>query len=140
MIQPVVFLFVDDEERILSALGRWLKSHAERILPVCVTSADHALEVLATQRIDVVVTDYRMPGLDGLAFLRRLKCEHPTIVRLVISANIDGHARSEISEIGVAHVVEKPWHGSELMDLLEDVARAVNADRDRGRDPGDGPA
>lgn len=130
--QPAVFLFVDDEDAILRALARWMNPRADHIEARYAPSAERALEMLERGDIDVVATDIKMPGLDGLSLLRRVKSEHPQVLRVAICTSFDGPAQRAMVEIGVARVLEKPWHGVELVELVETLADTVQQRRAAG--------
>lgn len=76
-------LFVDDDVRVLRSIER-IVLH-EQYVSRCVTSAKQALELIENEHVDVVVSDMKMPVMDGLTFLRRIKDIHPGIVRVVLS-------------------------------------------------------
>ncbi|MFA5254920.1 MAG: response regulator, partial [Methanoregula sp.] len=69
---PVNVMFVDDEEVICDITRRFLEKDPD-IKVDTFLSAEAALEALKTRRYDVIVSDYEMPGLDGIAFLKQLK-------------------------------------------------------------------
>lgn len=68
-------LIVDDEARLAEVLAVGLEGRGFEAAFAC--SADAALGHVATQRVDLVLTDLRMPGLSGQELLRRLRAEHP---------------------------------------------------------------
>jgi DNA-binding NtrC family response regulator len=76
-------LFVDDEELVLRSIERIVMR--EPYSGSYVSSADEALKLLKSASVDVVVSDMKMPVMDGLTFLKRVKVEHPDIVRIVLS-------------------------------------------------------
>jgi len=94
-------LFVDDEPNVLHGLQRMLRPMRDQWDMHFVGGAVAALELLERQGVDVVVTDMRMPGMDGVALLERLVERHPRIVRIVLS----GHAEREslMRAAAVAH-------------------------------------
>ena len=84
-------LFVDDEPRVLEGIERMLFHLADEWDITCVESGAAALHELEEAPYNVVVTDMRMPGMDGAALLREI-CQHfPHIIRIVLS----GHAELE---------------------------------------------
>jgi len=100
-------LFVDDEPNVLHGLQRMLRPMRAQWQMEFVTGGLAALALIERQPVDVVVTDMRMPGMDGVALLERLVEQHPRIVRIVLS----GHAERESLMRGaaVAHqYVSKP--------------------------------
>ena len=118
-------LVVDDDQAVLSTYRRLLlRAGFEPI-----TVAD-PLEVLANDHsngVDLVLLDYRMPGLDGLSLLaelRRRECSAPAIL---VSAYLNEDVLSQARMLGVAHVLEKPVDVSalrgHLFDLLPSAVR-----------------
>ncbi|MDA0761072.1 MAG: response regulator, partial [Proteobacteria bacterium] len=112
-----VLLIVDDEARILSALQRLLRREPYQ-LRVAGSGAE-ALTVLETETIDVVLSDYRMPGMDGLALMREIQARHIGVERVLMSGNAD--LRLVIDAVNEGHIsqfVEKPWGDGALKILL----------------------
>lgn len=112
-----VLLIVDDEARILSALQRLLRREPYQ-LRVAGSGAE-ALTVLETETIDVVLSDYRMPGMDGLALMREIQARHNGVERVLMSGNAD--LRLVIDAVNEGHIsqfVEKPWGDGALKILL----------------------
>lgn len=82
-------LFVDDEPGILRGLRRMLFEFRESWDMHFADSGEKALAVLQTQRFDIVISDLKMPGMDGIALLNRVRELHPAIVRIVLSGYSD---------------------------------------------------
>ena len=80
--QRPTLLIVDDEARILSALKRSLRREDYEI--VAVESAAAALRILDERRVDVVLSDHKMPGMSGLQLLARAAEMRPDVVRMLI--------------------------------------------------------
>lgn len=116
-------LLVDDDPRILTGLSRALRSSGLREWDVATaTSGDEALAQLALLPADVVVSDVKMPGMDGPALLGEVRRRWPDAVRLVLSGYADTIAAQRLT--GVAHqFMEKPLRVGELVDLLRRVER-----------------
>ena len=86
-VHDVSILFVDDEPDLLSSLRRFLRKAPYQ--SHFAGSGREAFEILATQSVDIIVSDLRMPGMDGMSLLSKVKAAHPAIIRLVLSANRD---------------------------------------------------
>jgi len=113
-------LFVDDEPRILQGLSRMLRTMRQEWEMHFVKNGHDALDVLAQKRFDVVVTDMRMPGMDGAQLLTQVMRRYPHIVRIVLS----GQSDQEIihRSIGPTHqYMAKPCDAESLKAV---VARA----------------
>ncbi|MDR7275324.1 HDOD domain-containing protein [Catenuloplanes atrovinosus] len=78
-------LFVDDEPMIIDGLRRMLRTCRERWAMSFAASGAAALEIMRTRPCDVVVTDYRMPEMDGAALLEQVRVEFPGTVRIILS-------------------------------------------------------
>ncbi|MBW2059479.1 MAG: HDOD domain-containing protein [Deltaproteobacteria bacterium] len=85
-------LFVDDEPRVLQGLQRMLRSMRHEWQMAFAGGGKEALEVLSREPFDVVVSDMRMPAMDGAELLAEVRRRHPEIVRIVLS----GHSEKEL--------------------------------------------
>jgi HD-like signal output (HDOD) protein/CheY-like chemotaxis protein len=106
-------LFVDDEPRVLEGLERMLRVMRHEWSMAFVTSGRDALDALEQQPFDVVVTDMRMPGMDGATLLDHMVERHPLVTRIVLS----GHAEHEtlMRAAAVAHqYLSKPCDAADL--------------------------
>jgi putative nucleotidyltransferase with HDIG domain len=85
----VRILFVDDEENVLHGLRRSLRALVDRWDLCFAGSGAHALELLQARPVEVVVTDLRMPGMNGVELLREVHARYPDTVRLILSGFAD---------------------------------------------------
>lgn len=123
-------LLVDDEPNILMALKRELNSRDEfdGVAPGYTLNAfadpQHALLAAETQPFDLVISDYRMPGMDGVSFLAELRLLQPDCIRLVLSgqADMDGLVRA-VNEVEIYRFISKPWNGFELRSAVAGALR-----------------
>src|SRR5262245_37814840 len=82
-------LFVDDEPNVLQGLERMLRSMRHEWEMQFAMSGPAALERLAEQTFDVIVSDMRMPGMTGAQLLTEVSQRHPHIVRIILSGQAD---------------------------------------------------
>jgi len=111
-------LFVDDEPHILEGLRDRLRRLRRKWEMSFVGSGCEALQVLSTKPIDVIVSDMRMPEMDGATLLVRVQAEHPSVARIVLS----GHAELEsaLRVVPVAHqFLTKPCDPGVLENVVE---------------------
>jgi signal transduction histidine kinase len=114
--QTPLVLYVDDERANRIVFEQSLKSE---FTIKTVADAKSALELLAREPVAVLVSDIRMPEVDGLELLRIAKERHPNVIRMVITAfsDVDPILRA-INEGLVARYIVKPWDREELIQVL----------------------
>jgi putative nucleotidyltransferase with HDIG domain len=113
-------LFVDDERNVLEGLKRMLRDMRHEWEMAFAGSGQEALEILGREAFDVVVSDMRMPGMDGCQFLSKVQEGYPHIIRIILS----GYSDREIvlKSVRVAHqYLSKPCDSETLRNT---VARA----------------
>lgn len=111
-------LFVDDEPNILEGLQRMLFPLQREWHMAFASDGPHALEIMKEQRFDVVVTDMRMPGMDGAALLAEVRKRHPDTVRFVLTGQSD--SETVYRSIGEAHqFLTKPCKPSVLKEAVD---------------------
>ncbi len=122
-------VFVDDEPDLLDSLSRLLRTGRAERRVTFVPSGAAALELLATEPVDVIVTDMMMPGMDGAALLKEIRARWPQTVRIVLSGYSSESASMRSST--VAHqYLSKPCDAPTLTaalrtacDLLDRLSR-----------------
>lgn len=82
-------LFVDDEQMVLSGLKRMLRPMRKEWQMTFAESGEKALELMEKEHLDVIVSDMRMPGMDGVALLSEVRRRHPEVIRLALSGHSD---------------------------------------------------
>lgn len=119
-------LIVDDEPGILHALKRLLRAvpctYGGTVYPLEVEIFDSpvaALERANHAPFDLVLTDYRMPGIDGVELLRRIRAIQPDAARLILSGYADLNVLvSAINEVEIYRFIAKPWNDYELIAAI----------------------
>jgi two-component system, probable response regulator PhcQ len=110
-------MLVDDEEFVLTCLKRSLRREGYEL--VTFTEAEQALEYLETNRVDVIVSDHRMPSMSGIDFLIKTRKKHPDVVRILLTgyADMDVAIRA-VNEGKLFRFLTKPWNDAELKAAL----------------------
>ncbi|WP_346354846.1 response regulator [Azotosporobacter soli] len=117
-----IVLFVDDEVNILSSIRRAVIDEDYDALFAC--SGQEALEQLAKHEVSVMVTDMRMPGMDGLTLLKKVKENYPDIIKLVLSGYTQiTQVLATVNEGDIHKFITKPWKMDE--DLLMAVRKSL---------------
>ena len=127
---PIRLLVVDDEEDFLNSIVMRIKLRGIEVMGA--SSGADALAFLGDNpdRIDVVLLDIKMPGMDGIEVLRRIRQEHPELQVIVVT----GHASQEFNrlgrELGAFDYLIKPIRLDVILDRIEAAFRHKS-----GRDP-----
>ncbi|MDP5240401.1 response regulator [Uliginosibacterium sp. 31-16] len=107
-IKPSTLLLVDDEENILAALRRLLRKDGYHLL--CAGSGQAGLDILATEKVDVIISDQRMPNMVGTVFLGKARELSPHSVRIILSGYTDlDSVTAAINDGAVYKFLTKPW-------------------------------
>ncbi|MFZ6748451.1 EAL domain-containing protein [Undibacterium sp. Ren11W] len=115
-------LLVDDEQNIVSSLKRLLRRDGYHILTA--NSGAEGLEILAANKVDVIISDQRMPGMTGVEFLRNVKEGYPETVRMVLSGYTELNSVTDaINEGAVFRFLTKPWDDEKLRENIKDAFR-----------------
>jgi len=133
MVPTKRIMFVDDDEFLLDGLRDGLRAHRRAWAMTFVSSGEEALALLEIEPPDVLISDLRMPGMDGATLLELARDRCPAAIRIVLS----GHADIKVvaRAAGAAHrLIAKPCETSELVRVIErscalqDLARRVELD------------
>src|SRR5581483_6839150 len=118
---PAVYV-VDDDELVTAILSRALEIETDWRVRAFNHGAE-ALQAMPGEPPDVVLSDFKMPGMDGIAFLGRVRAQYPDAVLLLITGYADKEsAIRAINEVGIWQYVEKPWN---LTDLLIKIRQGL---------------
>jgi signal transduction histidine kinase/HPt (histidine-containing phosphotransfer) domain-containing protein len=126
---PPVILLVDDEPRILSALQRLLRREGYRILTA--DSGASALSILDEESVNIILSDLRMPGMDGFAFLGAVQDRGLEAARVLMSGNADLKLVIDgVNEGRFSQFIEKPWVDDALRISLRKLIEAQQLARE----------
>lgn len=118
MTQKISVLFVDDEENVLAAIKRMLRYKRNDWFMEFAESGQKALALFEKTEFDVIVSDIRMPGMDGAELLNKIKDLYPNVIRIALSGQVD--LNEVIRSIRAVHqYISKPCEADELVDKVE---------------------
>ncbi|MDJ0723173.1 MAG: response regulator [Desulfobacterales bacterium] len=110
-------LFVDDEPMVLKGLQRSLRGMRREWDMVFMGSGREALDAMQRESFDVVISDMRMPEMDGAQLLEVVKADHPHVVRIILSGQLD--REMTLKSVRLAHqLLSKPCEAAVLRDAL----------------------
>lgn len=111
-------VIVDDEEMVLTSISSFLALetdyHVESFL-----SAKEALDFIKNNDIDLVVSDYLMPEMDGISFLIEVREIKPEVPRIILTGYADKeNAIKAINQVGLFQYIEKPWDNEDILIIF----------------------
>ncbi|MDP3668734.1 MAG: HD domain-containing phosphohydrolase [Telluria sp.] len=130
--RPPTVLCVDDEPNILSALKRLFRPHGYRVL--CADSGADALAMLEHEQVDLVISDMRMPEMDGAQFLECVRERWPDTMRLLLTGYSDiGSILAAINRGEIYRYITKPWDDNDIVLVVRHALerRTLELEKDR---------
>lgn len=130
--RPPTLLCVDDEHNILSALKRLF--HSERYKVLTADGGAQGLELMAQEPVDVVISDMRMPEMDGAQFLEQVAQRWPDTMRILLTGYAD--IESTIAAVNKGQIyqyVSKPWNDEDIKLLVRRALEQKFLEQERRR-------
>ena len=113
-------LIVDDERNIIKALFRLLRAPDRELLAA--QAGEEAILTLASEHVDLVISDEKMPGMNGLTVLERARSLAPEATRILLTGYPDAEFVREALRSRIAHhVILKPWVDESLKNKVKSV-------------------
>jgi DNA-binding NtrC family response regulator len=119
--EPPVILLVDDEEMILTSIKSFFAIETDYDL-LTYTSPVQALKDLDSKirSVDLLISDYLMPEMDGISFLAEVKKRFPLVPRILLTGYADKeNAIKAINNVGLYQYIEKPWNNDDLRLIIK---------------------
>jgi CheY-like chemotaxis protein len=111
-------LIVDDEEDLTWSISRSLRRHEDIFEVTCVSSAEAALGILRDRRIDLVISDIRMPQMDGFSLIRHIRSHYPKCQIIIMTAFGTAEIQDQANALGTFYYIEKPFEIRYLRKLI----------------------
>jgi len=111
-------VLVDDEDMVLTSLKSFLDLETDYEV-VTFNSVKKALDHITNNDIDLVISDYLMPEMDGIKFLARVREIKPEVPRIILTGYADKeNAIKAINEVGLFQYIEKPWDNDDILIII----------------------
>ena len=115
-LRSMKVLLVDDDEWIRDSLCIYFESEGCRIHAQA--TAEDGLNTLNRQKFDVIISDYRLPGMDGVEFFQKIRKSHPDAIKILITAYPTNTVSCQAMQAGVQRVIPKPFTSRIILDCL----------------------
>lgn len=123
MAKKISILIVDDEESVRDSLYNWFIEDGYRV--ECAENAQKALAILESEPFDIILADIKMPGMDGLEMLRRIKALEKDAIVIVMTAFATVDTAVKALKDGAFDYVTKPFDPDDLSHLIRNATRQV---------------
>ncbi len=120
-MKEIKVLLVDDEEDFVTTLAQRLKMR--EVGSEVALNGEHALRLVDDEIPDVMVLDLRMPGIDGLEVLRRVKKAYPEVQVIILTGHGSDKDEEKARELGAFEYLQKPADINQLVRLLKEAYR-----------------
>lgn len=126
-------LFVDDEQNILRAFRRLFMESEQNIL--LANSAEEALDILKQETVDLIISDMRMPYMDGYELLSRVRQQYPHVARIILSGFAEKDTMIQFIQDNLAVIyLLKPWENEQLLRTVNSILRLHQILKDNNMD------
>jgi len=120
-------LIVDDEEDLTWSISRSLRRHDDIFDIACVNSGNEALKILRDRQMDLVISDIRMPQVDGFALINHVRANYPRSQIIIMTAYGSSEIQDQVQALGAIYYIEKPFEIRYLRKLIYE-ALAISDD------------
>ncbi|MDH3723348.1 MAG: response regulator [Desulfobacteraceae bacterium] len=115
-LKEMKILLIDDDEWIRDSLSLFFEAEGCNVLTF--ETAEEGMEAVKQQAYDIVISDYKLPGMDGLEFLRRVKEKQPNAFEILITAYANCEIVKEAKMMGVKDIIPKPFTSEDVETSL----------------------
>lgn len=111
-------VIVDDEEMVLTSLSSFLMLETDYEIKTFLSPSE-ALSYVEQETVNLVISDYLMPEMDGISFLAKVRDIKPEVPRIILTGYADKeNAIKAINEVGLYQYIEKPWDNDDLYLII----------------------
>ena len=122
-LKTIKILLIDDDEWVRESLSLFFENGRWDL--IALETAEEAIELLKNEEYEIIITDYKLSGMDGLTFLHQIQKIKHNVMKILITACLSKEVVSEANRLGVHDMIKKPF----TMKVIEDtLSRLVKED------------
>jgi len=106
-LKELKLLLIDDDEWIRDSMRLFFESEGCDL--VTLETAEEALEMIGKQPFDIIIADFRLPGMNGIELFKRIQSSCPSTLKILITAYMNEKVVSAAKEVGIHDMIEKPF-------------------------------
>ena len=118
-LKKMKILLIDDDEWIRDSLSLFFESKGCHLRALM--TAEEGMGALKREDYDIIISDYRLPGMDGLKFFTRISGSHHDTIKILITAFGNEEVISEAKRIGIEDIIEKPFTTTNIEESLSQL-------------------
>lgn len=129
MSEKINILIVDDEKGLINAFLRYLiMKYRDKYDAFVCDDGSEAIELLKNNKIDILITDFRMPNCNGFELCNQIKKDQlfKNLPIIITSGFIDDTAKDNFNSIGIKHFIQKPYDVDILFDNIKTILEEEN--------------
>ncbi len=127
-LRQMKIMLIDDDEWIRDSLGLYFEDEGCHLLAL--ETAEEGIEALKGQNYDIIMVDYRLPGMDGLEFLKRIQKTQSHAMKVLVTAYKSKEVVSKAMKTGIDDFIEKPFTTKTIEEslsrLIENHEQEIN--------------
>ena len=118
-LREMKMLLIDDDEYIRDSLSLFFEGEGCNLLAL--ETAEEGIEAMKNQPYDIIIADYRLPGMDGLEFFKRIQGTNTNCIKILITAYGNQEAVSKAIRLGIHDYIEKPFTTRTIEESLSQI-------------------
>ncbi len=118
-LKKMKILLIDDDEWIRDSLTLFFESEGCHLNAL--ETAEEGLESLRNQKYDIIITDYWLPGINGLEFFKRINGSNKSVIMILITAHGSQDVAAEAKKLGVHALIAKPFSSDTVVKVLSQL-------------------
>ena len=121
-LKKMKILLIDDDEWIRDSLHLFFESEGCQI--TVLETAEEGMQEIKEHAYDIIIADYRLPGMDGLEFIKRVNESYPEVMKILITAYGSKEVIAKANRIGIQDFIEKPFTTN---TIEESISRLIES-------------